>query len=177
MQPKGIRDPYGLGFAVWHLDGPTSQSFSAVPGSALLIFLGLILNSINSNHILLRGHVSVMLTLSRILNEERRRMDCPHCTATTIRKRAKKNKLGYATFFCSQCQSTFNERADTPFNPLEVPTDIVLLAVLWRLRYKLSLRDVAELFLERGFALTHETVRDWETRFAPMIADQLRTKR
>ncbi|GHO99859.1 hypothetical protein KSF_099070 [Reticulibacter mediterranei] len=65
----------------------------------------------------------------------------------------------------------------TPFNYLEVPTDIVLLAVLWRLRYKLSLRDVAEIFLERGFAFTHETVRDWETRFAPMIADQLRTKR
>jgi transposase-like protein len=33
-------------------------------------------------------------------------------------------------------------------------TDIVLLAVLWRLRYKLSLRDVAEMFLERDFAFT-----------------------
>jgi transposase-like protein len=53
----------------------------------------------------------------------------------------------------------------------------VLLVVLWRLRYKLSLRDLAELFLERGFVLTHETVRDWEERFAPLIAEQLRTKR
>ncbi|HVH89516.1 MAG TPA: IS6 family transposase [Terriglobales bacterium] len=48
---------------------------------------------------------------------------------------------------------------------------------LWRLRYKLSLRDVAEMFLERGFVFTHETVRDWEARFAPLMADQLRTKR
>jgi transposase-like protein len=41
----------------------------------------------------------------------------------------------------------------------------------------LSLRDVAEMFLARGFVFTHETVRDWEARFAPLIADQLRTKR
>lgn len=33
------------------------------------------------------------------------------------------------------------------------------------------------MFLERGFAFTHEAVRDWETRFAPIIADQLRRKR
>jgi putative transposase len=64
----------------------------------------------------------------------------------------------------------------TPFNYLEVPTDIVLLVVFWRLRYKLSLRDVAEMFLERGFQFTHETVRDWEVRFAPLLAERLRTR-
>jgi len=104
-------------------------------------------------------------------------MNCPYCAAATTRKRAKKTKLGYAIFFCPQCRSTFNERTATPFNYLEVPTDVVLLVVLWRLRYKLSLRDVAEMFLVRGFVFTHETVRDWEERFAPLIADHLRTKR
>ncbi len=104
-------------------------------------------------------------------------MNCPHCTATVTRKRAKKTKLGYTTFFCSYCRCTFNERTSTPFNFLEFPTDVVLLAVLWRLRYKLSLRDVAEMFLARGFTFTHEAIRDWETRFAPLIAQQLRTKR
>ena len=29
----------------------------------------------------------------------------------------------------------------------------------------------------RGFEFTHETVRDWEARFAPVFADQLRVKR
>jgi len=53
----------------------------------------------------------------------------------------------------------------------------VLNAVLWRLRYKLSLRDVAELLLARGFAVTHETIRIWESRFAPLLADRLRDKR
>ena len=104
-------------------------------------------------------------------------MNCPHCNAIITRKRSKKTKLGYTTYFCPQCQSVFNERTGTPFNHLEFPTDVVLLAVLWRLRYKLSLRDVAELFLERGIVFTHEAVRDWEARFAPLIADHLRTRR
>jgi transposase-like protein len=49
--------------------------------------------------------------------------------------------------------------------------------VVWRLRYKLSLRDVAEMFLERGWSFTHEAVRDWEMRFASLITQQLRAKR
>ena len=53
----------------------------------------------------------------------------------------------------------------------------MLLAVLWRLRYTLRFRDVAELLLERGYAVTHETIRDWEFRFAPLLAERLRTKR
>jgi len=75
------------------------------------------------------------------------------------------------------CKRIFNERTGTAFNFLEYPTDIVLLVVVWRLRYKLSLRDLAEMFLERGFEFTHEAVRDWEARFAPLMADQLRAKR
>lgn len=104
-------------------------------------------------------------------------MNCPHCAATTTRKRAKNTKLGYTTFFCPHCRSTFNERTGTHFNYLEFPTDVVMLAVVWRLRYKLSLRDVAEMFLERGLAFTHEAIRDWEARFAPLLTDQSRSKR
>ena len=63
------------------------------------------------------------------------------------------------------------ERTGTPFNDLQYPTDIVLLAVLWRLGYKLGFRDVAELLLQRGFEVTHETIRAWEVRFAPLLAD------
>lgn len=104
-------------------------------------------------------------------------MTCPHCAAPTAIELTTRTQLGYRSFRCSSCQRQFNERTGTPFNYLEFPTDIVLLAVLWRIRYKLSLRDLAELFLERGFEFTHETVRDWETRFAPLLADRLRAKR
>jgi putative transposase len=52
-----------------------------------------------------------------------------------------------------------------------------LLVVLWRLRYKRSLRDLAEMFLERGFVFTHEAIREWEARFAPLLAARFRAKR
>ena len=65
----------------------------------------------------------------------------------------------------------------TTSSDLQFPTDIVLLAVLWRLRYKLSFRDVAELLLQRGFEISHETIRAWEFHFAPMVSENLRSKR
>lgn len=104
-------------------------------------------------------------------------MTYPHCATTTPTELPKRTLLGYRIFRCAACQRQFNERTDTPFNFLEFPTDVVLLVVLWRRRYKLSLRDLAEMFLERGFEFTHEAVRAWEARFAPLAADKSRAKR
>jgi len=104
-------------------------------------------------------------------------MICPHCTSTVTTRRSKTTQLGYRTFFCRDCKRTFNERTGTHFNYLEFPTDIVLLVVLWRVRFKLSLRDLAEMFLERGFEFTHEAVREWEARFALLVVDKLQAKR
>ena len=104
-------------------------------------------------------------------------MACPNCTSTTTSERPTRTQLGYRTFRCLMCRRTFNERTGPPFNYLTFPSDIVLQVVLWRLRYKLSFRDLAEMFLERGFHFTHEAVREWEARFAPLLADQLRAKR
>src|SRR5260370_28882546 len=104
-------------------------------------------------------------------------MEWTRWTATRTRERAQKTNIGSGSCFCPKCQPVFNERTGTPLNSLEFPTDVVLLAVLWRLRYQRSLRDVAEMFLARGFPFTHEAIRDWEARFAPLITDRLRTKR
>ena len=51
------------------------------------------------------------------------------------------------------------------------------LVVLWRLRYKLSLRDLAEMFLIRGFVFTYEAVRDWEAKLTPALTAELRRTR
>jgi putative transposase len=104
-------------------------------------------------------------------------MSCPHCHSRQTQKLGRTTNLGYAVFRCGRCQRKFNERTGTGFHFLEFPTDIVFQVVLCRLRYKLSLRDLAELFLLRGFSFTHEAVRDWEERFAPLLAEQLRRKR
>ena len=104
-------------------------------------------------------------------------MTCPRCGSSQTSRRRRRTSLGYRSSACRACGRLFNERTGTPFNDLQYPTDIVLRAVLWRLRYKLSFRDVAEMLLERGFEVTHETVREWEFRFAPLLAAQLRAKR
>ena len=104
-------------------------------------------------------------------------MPCPMCASTATCEQPQPTALGYRTFRCPACRHRFNERTGTPFNFLEYPTDIVLLVVRWHLQYKLHLRDLAQMFLERGFVFTHESVRDWEARFAPLFTERLRTKR
>jgi len=54
---------------------------------------------------------------------------------------------------------------------------VVCLVVLWRVRYKLSLRDLPEMFLERGVVFTHEAVREWEAQLAPLLSETLRKHR
>jgi putative transposase len=104
-------------------------------------------------------------------------MNCRHCQSSDTQEYQKKTSLGYRIFRCHDCQAMFNERTGTAFNDVQCPTDVVMLVVLWRLRYKLSLRDLVEMFAIRGYAFTHETVRAWEERFAPLLSVQLKAKR
>src|ERR1700692_3031633 len=104
-------------------------------------------------------------------------MNCPHCQSANTNQYQKRTSLGYCIFRCNGCQVTFNERSGTLFNNVQFPTDIVLMVVLWRMRYKLSLRDLVEMFAVRGYAFSHETVRDWEARFAPLLTTRLRAQR
>jgi putative transposase len=104
-------------------------------------------------------------------------MPCPQCGSTATTERPDRTALGYRRFRCRTCKHGFNERTGTPFNHLHYPTDVVCLVVLWRFRYKLSLRDLAEMFLHRGIVFTHEAVRDWEIKLTPHLTAALRKKR
>ena len=83
-------------------------------------------------------------------------MSCPYCQSSELRKLNQTTDLGYSEFRCGGCLRKSNERTGTPFNYLELPTDIVFEIVLCRLRYKLSLGNLAEMYLLRGFEFTHE---------------------
>src|SRR3954454_16107341 len=98
-------------------------------------------------------------------------MDCPHCQSSSTTEQEGRTVHGFRRFRCRDCGRRFNERTGTVLN--RVPTDIVFL--FWRLRDKLSLRDLAEMFLIRGIVCPHEAVRDWE--LAPRLADGLRQRR
>ena len=104
-------------------------------------------------------------------------MTCPNCRSTATTQRKPRTTLGSWKFRFRTCGRRCNARTDTPFNDLPYPTDSVLLAVRGCQRYKLSFRDVAELLLQSGYAVTHETIRDWEFRVAPILAKRLRAKR
>lgn len=49
--------------------------------------------------------------------------------------------------------------------------------VLWRLRYRLTFRDLAEMFLLRSIGFSHEAVREWEVKLAPILISSPRQRR
>jgi transposase-like protein len=75
----------------------------------------------------------------------------------------------YRRFRC-RCGKQFNERSASVLNKAQYPSDVIALVVFWRLRHKLSLRDLAEMFLTRGFIFTYEAVREWEAKLTPALS-------
>jgi putative transposase len=82
-------------------------------------------------------------------------MICPHGQSPQTSPLNTRTDLGYKMFRCRACRRQFNARTGTPFHHLEFPTDIVFPVLLCRFRYQLSLRNLAELLLLRGFEFTH----------------------
>ncbi|MCP4751230.1 MAG: IS6 family transposase, partial [Proteobacteria bacterium] len=57
------------------------------------------------------------------------------------------------------------------------PDAVIITAVRWYLRYKLSLADIAELLLERGIDVSREAIREWVQKFGLQIGSILDEKR
>jgi transposase-like protein len=60
------------------------------------------------------------------------------------------------------------------FAGFRFPSDVIVLAVRWYLRFGLSYRDVEELLTERGVEVDHVTVYRWVLRFTPLLAEAAR---
>ena len=104
-------------------------------------------------------------------------MCCPHCLSSFTSTRKHPTSPGHRTFSCSDRPKRYNERTVSPFNDLQSPTDIVLLAVLSHPRLKLGFRDVVGLLLQHGYRVSYQSIRFWKFRFAPLISDRLRARR
>src|ERR1700758_474412 len=104
-------------------------------------------------------------------------MRCMECGSSAVSERSERTVQGYRRFRCLTCGKQFNERSAGLLNRTQFPSDIIALVVLWRLRYKLSLRDLSEMFLIRGITFSYETVRDWEAKLTPALAETLRRRR
>ena len=101
-------------------------------------------------------------------------MECPYCQLSTTRQRPEPTARRYHRFRCRSCERGFHERTGSVCNRLQYPPDVVCPVVLWRVRYKLSLLDLAEMFLERCVVFTHEAVREWVTKLTPVLSETLR---
>ena len=80
-----------------------------------------------------------------------------------VTERPERTAQGYRRFRCRDCGKQYNERSGGLLNHTQYPSDVIALVVLWRLRYRLTLRDLAEMFLHRGIVFSHEAVREWES--------------
>src|SRR4051794_25685103 len=103
-------------------------------------------------------------------------MRCIGCGAGAVTERPERTGHGYRRFRCRACGKQSNERSGGLLNRTQYPSDVIALVVLWHLRYKLAF-DLPEMFLVRGLVFSHETVRAWEAKLTPALADELRRRR
>ena len=83
-------------------------------------------------------------------------MDCVGSGSMAVTERPDLTAQGYRRFRCRGCGEQFNERSDGVLNRASLPSDIIAFVVFCRLRYRLTLRDLSEIMLLRGLAVSHE---------------------
>src|SRR3954452_14933737 len=76
-------------------------------------------------------------------------MRCIGCGSQAVTERPERTAQGYRRFRCRACGKQLNERTGGRLNRTQYPSDVIALVVLWRLRYKLSLRDLPEMLAAR----------------------------
>jgi putative transposase len=110
-------------------------------------------------------------------------MQCVCCGSAAVTERRNRTAQGYRRFRCRDCGRQFNERSAGMLNRTRYPSDVIALVVLWRLRYRLTLRDLAEMFLHCRIVFSHDRAakqidgRDWEAKLTPVLAHELRQRR
>ena len=104
-------------------------------------------------------------------------MDCMGCGSAAVTGRPDLTAQGYHRFRCRDCGRRSNEPSDGVLNRASLPSDIIAFVVFCRLRYRLTLRDLSEILLLRGFTVSHECVRQWEAELLPVMGEALRKRR
>lgn len=72
---------------------------------------------------------------------------------------------------------SFNMTRQNPFRYYKSSPEIIKLAIMYYVRFPLSLRHVEDLLHMRGIDICHETVRYWWNSLGPIVAKELKKKR
>src|SRR5712692_5985881 len=84
-------------------------------------------------------------------------MSCPRCSSESVTKDGTTG-LGGQRFRCSQCGRRFTRRSTSAFSGRAYADDIIVLAVRWYVRYRLSYAEVSEWLAERGILVDQSTI-------------------
>ena len=63
------------------------------------------------------------------------------------------------------------------FSGRHFPTDIIMQALRYYLAYKLSYREIEEMFAERNIHFDHSTLNRWVIKYAPELEAILRKRK
>ncbi|WP_233552959.1 hypothetical protein [Teichococcus wenyumeiae] len=91
------------------------------------------------------------------------------CGFAATSERRNRTAQGYRRFRCRDCDQQFKERSGGLLNRTQYPSDIIVLVVLWRLRYRLMIQDLGEMFLARGIIFSDEAVQDWKAKQSSLL--------
>jgi IS6 family transposase len=93
---------------------------------------------------------------------------CPRCAGVEVKKDGRVGET--QRYRCRTCCRTFVARTGTPFAGHRWPREIIVTAVRWYCRFRLSAADVRDLLAERGVDVSARTVLHWVQKFAPLLA-------
>ncbi len=93
---------------------------------------------------------------------------CPRCAGTEVKK---DGRAGAAQRYrCSAGRRTFIARTGTPFAGQRWPQGVIVTAVRWYPRFRLSAADVRDMLAKRGVDVSARTILHWVRKFAPLLA-------
>jgi transposase-like protein len=95
---------------------------------------------------------------------------CPHCSRIRTYKDGR-DRAGKQRYRCLACRRSFTNRTGTPFAKHRWPRDVIVMAVRWTFRFRLSAANVRDLMAERGMDVSRQTVADWVQKFSVLLAE------
>ena len=93
---------------------------------------------------------------------------CPRCAGAEVKKDGTVGET--QRYRCRGCRRAFVARTGSPFAGHRWPRAVIVTAVRWYLRFRLSAADVRDLLAERGVDISARTVLHWVQKFAPLLA-------
>src|SRR6266705_3288120 len=103
-------------------------------------------------------------------------MSCPRCSSLIVTKDGT-TQLGGQRFRCSRCGRRFTRRSSSAFSGRVFADDIIVLAIRWYVRYRLSYVEVSEWLAERGVLVDQSTIYRGVQRFLPLFGQLARKYR